>query len=63
MAVKELPYGDAQSKKEYREQRARYEAKKKKAKKKKAQGTVKRGIGKAARQGRELDKLIEELKR
>lgn len=57
--VRELPYGSAQAKKEYREQRARYEQRRKK--KKKAQGTVKRGIEKAASRGREIDELLKQM--
>ncbi len=65
--------------KEYGEQRARYEKrqasghwtgktkkqrdKEKAARKAKHEGTVSRGIGKAMSRGRELDELLEELKR
>lgn len=61
MAVTELDYGDPQSKREYKAQRKRYEAQKKKKKKKKRESVVEHGIGKAARQGRELDKYVEML--
>ena len=60
MAVTELEYGDAQSRKEYREQRSRYERRKKK---KKAKTTAERGVEKLVKRPRELDKLIEELKK
>ncbi len=57
--------------KEYHEQRKRYEKRKAsghwtgktKAERAKAESTVSRGIGKAMRRGRELDELLEELKR
>jgi len=66
MAVTELEYGDPQSKREYKEQRKRYEQRKKQAKKKakkKAETTAQRGISNLAKRGREIDELVEELKK
>lgn len=70
---------DPTATKEYKEQRARFEKRKasghwtgktkkqrdkeKAALKAKNESTVSRGIGKAMRQKRELDELLEELKR
>lgn len=61
MAVTELEYGDTKSRREYKAQRKRYEAQKKKKKKQKRQTVVEHGIGKAAKQGREIDKYVEML--
>jgi hypothetical protein len=61
MAVTDLDYGDAKSRREYKAQRKRYEERKKKKKKQKQESTVQRGLGKAASQGRDIDKYVEML--
>jgi hypothetical protein len=63
--LKELPYGDAKAKREYKAQRKRYEARKKMKPKKKAKATATgpaaRGIGKLQSRKTDLDKLLEQM--